>query len=899
MASGKYDYLHKKNGYGKVKEVEYGDTMETVSASSDAPSANSYKPRQTKIRTSALDAAHLRNDRSRLKSEIGKIQNTLVSGELYKNGANKAAADRDYHNKYNRMKSLEKELAAIDTKLKSYEYDEYLDDTHKNNFGGRFEANLAQGRLSQDSSAAWNKYLSNPTEENRQLAEHIDYVAEQFGANNKKVLAEDGLISKSLANYLPQLKDQTKAQIIGGLGGAAAGAGVALGAGLLAPTPEEVVTVPTLAVKGAKTGITAASGLYSYGNMRGAAFRELISSGVDEETARAAASDEALISGLIEMADTGIDLATLGIGKLINNVGKFGLKQTAKQVAKEGTEAATEKSIKKVVSALGKYGLNIAQEAAEEGSQEIVSIANRQRALEGDTGKADLLLNSIRKGFNLNASEKAQVLESAAEGAKIASMLGGATMVGTGIANRAIENRNNRMYSEAGRTFSETETVDDVIQTGLESAPETESYRLAQEIQAKREAGIEPTDAEIGKLHIENIRTINEEEANSKLNAKETSEISASEPFSHNDIREPLYNNGVNNVEFTNADRLLNELAIETQTAKLSEAENHFGENGKKAFRNYYQQENSVDDYYNGFSRFYEAGKVGLPFDKVNTVYSKGISPAVQYAAYAAGQNDEKVYLKRDKSASKVFYPKGNLVINEYSKKLSKAEADFYNRLSAITGNKIEFVGMDSIADGAADGSYSKGLINAEIGTEETRYVVISHEITHGLQRTSPQEYRAYRNYAVQLAEKSNGGNVSIVEQYSRLYKTDTENAMDEVAADFTKRIFKDKTEMERFINNNIQDNRSMLEKFFDTVKAFVDKIKNAFKGDKKAMDKAAVDEFGTTISELEEARRLWLKALKATDEKVKATQTDAVSTVNTNNDIQFSLKNKNLDIDS
>ena len=899
MASGKYDYLHKKNGYGKVKEVEYGDTMETVSASSDAPSSNSYKPRQTKIRTSALDAAHLRNDRSRLKSEIGKIQNTLVSGELYKNGVNKAAADRDYHNKYNRMKSLEKELAAIDTKLKSYEYDEYLDDTHKNNFGGRFEANLAQGRLSQDSSAAWNKYLSNPTEENRQLAEHIDYVAEQFGANNKKVLAEDGLISKSLANYLPQLKDQTKAQIIGGLGGAAAGAGVALGAGLLAPTPEEVVTVPTLAVKGLKTGITAASGLYSYGNIRGAAFRELISSGVDEETARAAANDEALISGLIEMADTGIDIKMLGIGKLIDNVGKFGLKTATKLLAKEGAEAATEKSIKKVVSALGKYGLNIAQEAAEEGSQEIVSIANQQRALEGNTGKADLLLNSIRKGFNLNEAEKRQVLESAAEGAKIASMLGGATMVGTGIANRAIDNRNNRIYSETGRTFSGTETVDDVIQTGLESAPETESYRLAQEIQAKREAGIEPTDAEIGKLHIENIRTINEEEANSKINAKETSEISASEPFSHNDIREPLYNNGVNNVELTNADRLLNELAIETQTAKLIEAENRFGENGKKAFRNYYQQENSVDDYYNGFSRFYEAGKVGLPFDKVNTVYSKGISPAVQYAAYAAGQNDEKVYLERDKSASKVFYPKGNLVINEYSKKLSKAEADFYNSLSAITGNKIEFVGMDSIADGAADGSYSKGLINAEIGTEETRYVVISHEITHGLQRTSPQEYRAYRNYAVQLAEKSNGGNVSIVEQYSRLYKTDTENAMDEVAADFTKRIFKDKTEMERFINDNIQDNRSMLEKFFDTVKAFVDKIKNAFKGDKKAMDKATVDEFGTTISELEEARRLWLKALKATDEKVKATQTDTVSTVNTNNDIQFSLKNKNLDIDS
>ena len=893
MASGKYDYLHKKNGYGKVKEVEYGDTMETVSASSDAPSANSYKPRQTKIRTSALDAAHLRNDRSRLKSEIGKIQNTLVSGELYKNGANKAAADRDYHNKYNHMKSLEKELATIDTKLKSYEYDEYLDDTHENNFGGRFEANLAQGRLSQDSSAAWNKYLSNPTDENRQLAEHIDYVAEQFGANNKKVLAEDGLISKSLANYLPQLKDQTKAQIIGGLGGAAAGAGVALGAGLLAPTPEEVVTVPTLAVKGLKTGITAASGLYSYGNMRGAAFRELISSGVDEETARAAASDEALISGLIEMADTGIDIKMLGIGKLIDNVGKFGLKTATKLLAKEGTEAATEKSIKKVVSALGKYGLNIAQEAAEEGSQEIVSIANQQRALEGNTGKADLLLNSIRKGFNLNAAEKGQVLESAAEGAKIASMLGGATMVGTGIANRAIDNRNNRMYSETGRTFSETGTVDDVIQTGLESAPETESYRLAQEIQAKREAGIEPTDAEIGKLHIENIRTINEEEANSEINAEETSEISVSEPFSHNDIREPLYNNGVNNVEFTNADRLLNELAIETQTAKLSEAENHFGENGKKAFRNYYQQENSVDDYYNGFSRFYEAGKAGLPFDKVNTVYSKGISPAVQYAAYAAGQNDEKVYLKRDKSASKVFYPKGNLVINEYSKKLSKAEADFYNRLSAITGNKIEFVRMDSIADGAADGSYSKGLINAEIGTEETRYVVISHEITHGLQRTSPQEYRAYRNYAVQLAEKSNGGDVSIVEQYSRLYKTDTENAMDEVAADFTKRIFKDKTEMERFINDNIQDNRSMLEKFFDTVKAFVDKIKNAFKGDKKAMDKAAVDEFGTTISELEEARRLWLKALKATDKKVKATQTQEWSDTKENNTVKYSLNPK------
>ena len=285
------------------------------------------------------------------------------------------------------------ERAAIDRKIDKIEYvDKYKDKVYDDTFAGQFGANKALGRIGQDTAAAYNEYIMDPTEENKAYADALAALQQHFQLQNEAALDDENAkatwITKSAAQYLPQLWDQTKAGIAGGAAGAAAGAGIGFVAG------GGVGAIPG-AIKGAKVGATAASGIYNYGQMRGAAYSELLAAGVDEETARAAANDEGVISGLLEMGDTALTIFSLGTGKLVTALGKGGVKAVAGEAADNGA--------KRLLKALGKYGvLNIGQEMLEEGSQQAVSIANRERATASTTpyyGRGNIDLNN-RPVFN-------------------------------------------------------------------------------------------------------------------------------------------------------------------------------------------------------------------------------------------------------------------------------------------------------------------------------------------------------------------------------------------------------------------------------------------------------------------------------------------------------------------
>lgn len=308
----------------------------------------------------------------------------------------------------NRYDDLKKSVSTQKT------IDKYSGKQYADNFGGQFGANMALGRLSQDSALAWNTYLNEPSEVNRRNAENIDRLIEQFQTNNAETLADDATLpwlSQSLAGYLPQLGDQMKASAAGGIIGAAAGS-----------------AVPILGTAaGLKTGIVGGSGAYSYNTMRGAAYRELKNMGIDDATARQAASDEAIVSALIEMADTGVDIATLGLGKL-------GIKGIAKAATSEAGKSAANKFIR----GLGKYGVNVASEALEEGAQQAVSIANRERDGKG-------ALNLIGESFGVagealggNAQYRDEILGAAGEGAKISALMFPAGVAGRAITQRAL-----------------------------------------------------------------------------------------------------------------------------------------------------------------------------------------------------------------------------------------------------------------------------------------------------------------------------------------------------------------------------------------------------------------------------------------------------------------------------
>ena len=355
----------------------------------------------------------------------------------------------------------------------------YLVEDRADNFKGQYDANRDVGEITEMINLAYNDYLNDPTPEKLEYARQLDELLELYLEKNAAVLDDEGAvatwITKDLAGYMPQFWGQQGS----GLKGAAAG-GLTVGA---ATSYIPGVNLGGFAW-GARGGYTLGVGKYSYDTMRGAAFRTFVNNGVDEETARAAASDEALVSALIEMVDAGVDIATLFTGKIV------------------GTAA------RKAANVLIRYGINVGSEAAEEAGQELVSISNADRINSGnydpnagwfnnsvglgvDTGK---LLGDVITGKNPTARD--QALEAAWQGTKLAAMTGGTAMVGTGTINTIAANRvGNQIQSSGGGT------VRQFIDLGLAAKPNTESYKIASNLEKKLAAGNQISNTDVGWLY--------------------------------------------------------------------------------------------------------------------------------------------------------------------------------------------------------------------------------------------------------------------------------------------------------------------------------------------------------------------------------------------------------------
>lgn len=422
----------------------------------------------------------------------------------------------------------------------------------------------------------------------------------------------------------------------------------------------------------------------------------------------------------------------------------------------------------------------------------------------------------------------------------------------------------NRAYSKVGEEMQSLGITDDIIQTGLESAENTDSYKDAKRLQEMLEAGQEISKADIGKLYVENVRTINRENGeNGSLNE---GNIAHSNATTHAGKDAVAGDNGFTRgiIPMTNY--------YDPKTGGYTSAVRSLGDNGAKALREFYDSKQDFDSFYSGYSRFYEAGLSNVPFDRINTVYADNITPAVQQAAYNAGLNDAKISLDVEKANAKYakMYGKGSgFIQNEYSANVDKGTIDTLNTVAKAVGIKVA---MDKSSE-LSNGWYSNGVVTITQGSNNPVFVVAKHEITHHIQKVSPKEYRLYRDYAVQIT----AGDQSIdtlVERYKAAaaehdITLTTESAMDEIAADFTENILKDEKTLKDFINGN---ERTVVQKFFDAVRDFIDKVKKAFKGNKAEMDAVSRETYGATIEQLEHAEKLWKDALQSTQEKAAQT---------------------------
>ena len=313
---------------------------------------------------------------------------------------------------------------------------------------------------------------------------------------------------------------------------------------------------------------------------------------------------------------------------------------------------------------------------------------------------------------------------------------------------------------------------------------------------------------------------------------------------------------------------------------RVRDAAASLGENGAKALSASYDGSVRADDYYAGFASYYEAGISGIDMGKVQSRYAAQLNQAQRFAAYSAGQNDAAASLALEREGVKsatVYGDEAGFVQSEHSASLPKETVRFYDSLARAAGVKIQMA--EATGKGGANGWYSNGIIHIANDAENPGTVVAKHEITHRMQEMAPEAYRKYRDYAMSALTERDGSTASIVEQYKSRYaeagvNLSTEQAMDEIAADFTEALTVDPARFETLA----KENRSVARKLLDAVRDFIRKVKSLFKGNKTAQNRAAANAYGVSIDTLEEAARLWEEALKATSEQTankNAAQTD------------------------
>lgn len=332
--------------------------------------------------------------------------------------------------------------------------------------------------------------------------------------------------------------------------------------------------------------------------------------------------------------------------------------------------------------------------------------------------------------------------------------------------------------------------------------------------------------------------------------------------------------------------------AIPQTQKRAQKAVGGFMEAGQRAYQQVRETSGSDAEVYAGFSAMYNAGLNGVEADKAKGKYAAKLTPEQRYTAYNAGLEDARAQVARENAdaASVTATAGAGLADNAYSRYIiakDKGAASALNTIGKKLGVRIEFV--DSIMDGQANGQYirEKNLIQIAADSTNPIYEVAGHEVTHRMQDLSPDEYRVFRQAAIEYRMRENGADTEteVVQRYmeaaERAGVTLTQDeVMDEIAADFAGRMIEDTDLFAQFA----KDNRTAAQKLLDGLKEFIAKVKAMFTG--KARDNAAMDAYGKTFGELEDIAQKWQAAFDAAERQAERATVSA--TVRSGDTMQY-----------
>ena len=280
----------------------------------------------------------------------------------------------------------------------------------------------------------------------------------------------------------------------------------------------------------------------------------------------------------------------------------------------------------------------------------------------------------------------------------------------------------------------------------------------------------------------------------------------------------------------------------------------------------------------------YQAGLRREAASGVKSAAASALPQSVQTAAYKAGLSDAAASLAREKAGLSFVSSAGSesgLLDSEYAQRLAQEKpgtAALLNTMGKELGLRVEIV--PTVRGGSANGQYvaSRNLIQIAADADNAIDFVAAHEVTHRMQELAPEEYRAYRDHAMRYRARESGeeGAAAYVERYRAMaeeagVKLTQEEAMDEIAADFTR----DMMANGKLFENFAKENRPAAKRMLDALKAFIEKIKALFRG-KEARDAAAQSAYGKDMAELEACAALWQKAYDAAAKQAQNAKTAA-----------------------
>lgn len=274
-------------------------------------------------------------------------------------------------------------------------------------------------------------------------------------------------------------------------------------------------------------------------------------------------------------------------------------------------------------------------------------------------------------------------------------------------------------------------------------------------------------------------------------------------------------------------------------TARVERASSALGENGQKALNATYNGQTGAQEYYGGFSAYYQAGVSGQDINKVKSDLGKYLTKGQQYAAYSAGQNDAAASLKLERETAgfaPVAGKESGLIADDYVKSVmqsGKKGADGKAYLSASDYKKLNSVCKDLGVRAVFVDSIDGGIANAKIEGADILIAkdhdnplrfVLGHELTHRMQELAPEEYRAFREYVAQ-----DSAVMASVESMMELHEKQKhpityEAALDEVTADYAGELFESSKALDSFIEQHRTD-RTVLEKLRDAFRTLWEKL--------------------------------------------------------------------------